>query len=105
MNLFLNPSLSEFQKLFINTENKNAQNLVVDYDGEVLIDPYLEQPDVDLARFKVMVRLNKRSADMLKWHPKRLRKLLNSLLISWNTLDYAGNTLSLKPIVFMHCAN
>ena len=53
MNLFLNPSEREFRQLIIEAEKNNKfHDVVVDFDGEVLIDPQLEQPNLDLSKFK-----------------------------------------------------
>jgi hypothetical protein len=79
MNLFLNPSLREFRKLFgkggVQTE---VHHVVLDYDGEVLVDPQLEQPDLDLKKFKVHVQL--RSL-------KPLHDLFQYLMNAWNEID------------------
>jgi hypothetical protein len=76
MNLFSNPSLSEFQKLISKVTNgKAVHDLVLDYDGEVLIDPQLEQPDLDLDKFKVHIRLQSLQP---------LKNLFNYLLNAWN---------------------
>ena len=76
MNLFFNPSISEFKKLLNNTDNSlTVHDLVIDYDGEVLIDPHLQQPELDLDRFKVHVQLRDNS---------HFRKLFNFILRAWN---------------------
>ena len=76
MNLFFNPSMSEFRKLLLKAENDlSVHDLVIDYDGEVLIDPQLKQPELDLDRFKVHVQL--RGHD-------HFQKLFNFILRAWN---------------------
>lgn len=76
MNLFFNPSVSEFRKLINRAaKSKSVHDLVIDYDGEVLIDPQLDQPQLELDRFKVHVRLQGR---------KQIRNLFNHILNAWN---------------------
>ena len=79
MNLFTNPSLFEFRKLFTKAGNSHAvHHVVVDFDGEVLIDPHLEQPNLDLRKFMVHVQL--RSL-------KSMRDLFQYLVNAWNGID------------------
>ena len=79
MNLFLNPSLREFRKLFGKGGTRHEiHHVVLDYDGEVLVDPQLEQPDLDLKKFKVHVQL--RSL-------KPLHDLFQYLVNAWNDID------------------
>ena len=75
MNLFLDPSIHEFKKLLVKAESDfMVHDLVIDYDGEVLLDPHLNQPGLDLDRFKVHVQLRGIS---------HLRKLFDFLLRAW----------------------
>ena len=75
MNLFFNPSISEFKKLLVKTENDlGVHDLVIDYDGEVLLDPHLKQPWLDLDRFKVHVQLRGHN---------HLKKLYNFIMYAW----------------------
>ena len=76
MNLFFNPSINEFKQLLRNAESDlRVHDLVIDYDGEVLIDPHLEQPELDLDRFKVHVQLKGRN---------QFKKLFDSVMRAWN---------------------
>ena len=76
MNLFFNPSLHEFKKLLMKADSGlSVHDLVIDYDGEVLLDPHLKQPGLDLDKFKVHVQLRGSS---------HLRKLFDFLLRAWN---------------------
>ena len=76
MNLFFNPSISEFRKLLSKTNNGlPVHDLVIDYDGEVLIDPHIQQPELDLDRFKVHVQLRDNN---------QFKKLFNFILRAWN---------------------
>ena len=89
MNLFMNPSLSEFQKLLSKKVNgKAVHDLVLDYDGEVLIDPQVEHPHLDLDKFKVHVRLKTL---------KPLRDLYNLLLNAWNDNFALKSSFQLRP--------
>ena len=87
MNLFLNPSLSEFQKLVNKvTGGSSVHDVVLDYDGEVLIDPQLEQPGLDLKKFKVHLQLKSMQP---------LRDLYAYLLSAWNDNFAAENPFQL----------
>ena len=86
MNLFLNPSIHDLQALIQSApEISHVHNLVVDYDGEVLIDPQLEQPDLDLNRFKFRVQLSEFSKRMIMKGSANLKFLYNKLVQAWNT--------------------
>ena len=85
MNLFLNPQKRELHKLISQTDNgKKIHDVVVDYDGEVLIDPDLEQPNLDLNKFKVRVRLSDRLTNALDVQSNQLQMLFNNLQKAWN---------------------
>ncbi len=76
MNLFFNPSISEFRKLLVKTQNDlPVHDIVIDYDGEVLIDPQLNQPELDLDKFKVHVQLRGHN---------HFRKLFDFILRAWH---------------------
>jgi hypothetical protein len=75
MNLFFNPSINEFKKLLSKTNNGlPVHDLVIDYDGEVLIDPHIQQPELDLDRFKVHVQMRGN---------EQFKKLFNFILRAW----------------------
>ena len=87
MNLFLNPSEREFRQLIIEAEKNNKfHDVVVDFDGEVLIDPQLEQPNLDLSKFKIHIRRSQQVKEALD--PKWLKELFNNILLSWNEMYY-----------------
>jgi hypothetical protein len=76
MNLFFNPSPTEFRKLLMKADNGlSVHDLVIDYDGEVLLDPHLQQPHLDLDKFKVHVQLRGYN---------HFRKLFDFLMRAWN---------------------
>jgi hypothetical protein len=85
MNLFFNPQERELHKLISQAHNgKKVHDVVVDFDGEVLIDPDLEQPNLDLNKFKVHVRLSDRLTRALNVQSNHLRSLFESLNKAWN---------------------
>ena len=53
MNLFYDPSIAHLRQL-VDTADKSllANNIVIDYDGEVIIDPEKKFACVELSRFK-----------------------------------------------------
>lgn len=84
MNLFINPSIQELDKLLSQCDASTPNhNLVVDYDGEVLIDPDLQQPEIDLDRFKFRIRLQATGKDLLNRGSNWMRNLLNNLVYCW----------------------
>jgi hypothetical protein len=86
MNLFLNPSVDELHSLIQNApESKVVHDVVLDYDGEVLIDPQLEQPNLDLNKFKFRIQLTEFSKRALDMGSAPLRFLYNNLLRAWNS--------------------
>jgi hypothetical protein len=91
MNLFFNPSISELRKLIRETDNeKEVHHIVVDYDGEVLIDPDLNQPELNLDRFKFRINLYERPKNFIRNKSRKLRDLMNNLLEGWEGNTNAG---------------
>ena len=85
MNLFDNPSVDELQTLLQSApETKNIHDVVLDYDGEVLIDPQVNHPNLDLSKFKFRVQLTEFSKRALSMSSAPLRYLYNNLLRAWN---------------------
>jgi len=85
MNLFHNPSVDELQTLLQSApETKNIHDVVLDYDGEVLIDPQVNHPNLDLSKFKFRVQLTEFSKRALSMSSAPLRYLYNNLLRAWN---------------------
>ena len=84
MNLFSNPSIQELNQLLCQCDTTAPNhNLVVDYDGEVLIDPELQLPEIDLDKFKLRVRLQASGKDLLNRGSNWMRNLLNNLVYCW----------------------
>jgi len=49
MNLFYDPSITELRQLVDSAEKSiNVHNVVVDFDGEVIIDPEMKYKGIDL---------------------------------------------------------
>ena len=86
MNLFHNPSVDELHSLIQNSvEDKRVHDVVIDYDGEVLIDPQISQPELDLNKFKFRVQLTEFSKRALALGSSPLRYLYNNLVRAWNS--------------------
>lgn len=84
MNLFRKASLIELQQLLSKTDkNAPVHNIVIDYDGEVLIDPELSQPEIDLNKFKYRVQLSTAGKDYLKRGSTFIQHLMEQLLFGW----------------------
>jgi hypothetical protein len=85
MNLFFNPSERELRNLIRHADKtKPVHHVVVDFDGEVLLDPQLERPNLDLNKFKGHVQISEHIKKILNRNPKTLRELLNTLLNVWH---------------------
>lgn len=84
MNLFLNPSINELRRLMRDNDNeKTVHDIVVDYDGEVLVDPDLKQPELKPERFKFRIRLHERPRNFVRDKSEKLRQLFNKLVDGW----------------------
>jgi len=90
MNLFINPSLSDLYQLICKSKNTNSiHDLVVDYDGEVLIDPQLEQPELQPKKFKLHVQFNELTKKAILTGSNNLKTLFNNLKNAWESgADY-----------------
>ena len=90
MNLFNDPSLQELSILLSQCDNSAANhNLVVDYDGEVLIDPDLQQPEIDLNRFKLRITLKATGKELINRGSSWMHTLLSKLVYCWeNNLSF-----------------
>ena len=81
MNLFFNPSIHELRKLIKDVDPNHAvHNLVVDGDGEVLIDPDLREPNIDINKFPFRFRL--RSPQMLLNRGSQMLSYVYEFLLS-----------------------
>ena len=92
MNLFHNPSVDDLRSLLKSApETKNVHDVVLDYDGEVLIDPQENHPHLDLSKFKFRVQLTEFSKRALMVGTAPLRYLYNNLMRAWNAEAELGN--------------
>lgn len=88
MNLFYHPTLSELSKIIDNHCNwKSLSTLIVDHDGEVIIEPYIHANRADLARFRFyfkgyMWNKSYRSDEPIE-NLKFLNQLFKNLLYCW----------------------
>ena len=55
----------------------------MDYDGEVLIDPQILQPELEVSKFKVLLKLSDPCMKMICDKTASLRNLLNIILKAW----------------------
>lgn len=81
MNLFYSPSISELRQL-VDSANKtiNVHNVVVDFDGEVIIDPEMKYKGIDLNRFKFRTQISQ----AIKGNARSLKALFETLLDAYN---------------------
>jgi hypothetical protein len=80
MNLFYDPSIIGLRQL-IDTADKSlsVHNIVIDYDGEVIIDPEKKYSSVGLNRYKFRTKMHQsvlRNAESMKL-------LLNRLVVAY----------------------
>ena len=96
MNLFHNPTVDELQSLLQSaSESKNIHDVVLDYDGEVLIDPQVSQPNLDLNKFKFRVQLTELSKRALSLSSAPLRYLYNNLMRAWDSEgDFSSGSIA-----------
>ena len=81
MNLFYNPSLLSLRQL-VDTGKKSlsAHNIVIDYDGEVIIDPELKFANVGLNRYKFHTKIYQ----SVKNDARSLHMLFETLRMAYN---------------------
>jgi hypothetical protein len=82
MNLFFNPSLIALRQL-VDTGKKSlsVHNIVIDYDGEVIIDPETRFADIGLNRFKFHTQIN----SSVKSNARALHLLFETLRAAYNS--------------------
>ena len=80
MNLFHEPSLAELRKL-VESGQKSlpVHNIVIDYDGEVIIDPEKKYTGVSLNRFKFHTQIS----NTVKSNARSMRILFETLLSAY----------------------
>jgi hypothetical protein len=77
MNLFYDPSITELRQLVDSAEKStNVHNVVVDFDGEVIIDPEMKYKGIDLNRFKFRTQIS----NAVKGNARSMKALFETLL-------------------------
>ena len=81
MNLFYNPSIIGLRQL-VDTADKSlpVHNVVIDYDGEVIIDPEKKFANVGLNRFKFHTKIHQ----SVKNNARGLKILFEELMNAYN---------------------
>jgi hypothetical protein len=81
MNLFNEPSLASLRQL-VDTAKKSLHmhNLVIDFDGEVIIDPETKYTSVSLNRFKFHTQIS----HSVKYSARSMNVLFETLLSAYN---------------------
>ena len=81
MNLFYDPSIPGLRQL-VDTAEKSLKthNIVIDYDGEVIIDPELKYSDVKLDRYKFRTQIS----HAVKSNAQNLKHLFDTLITAYN---------------------
>ena len=87
MNLFYDPSLLALRQLVNNANaSQPVHNVAVDFDGEVIIDPELHFPNVDINRYMFHTNIN-----TVENKENNLHSLFNKLIEAFNgNADYNG---------------
>ena len=82
MNLFYDPSISALRQL-VDSSSKSLKthNIVVDFDGEVIIDPELKLQGIDLNRFKFRTTVSQ----SIKNNARSLKALFETLLQAYQS--------------------
>ncbi len=81
MNLFYDPSITELRQLVDSAEKSlNVHNVVVDFDGEVIIDPEMKYKGIDLNRFKFRTQISQ----AIKGNARSMRALFETLLQAYH---------------------
>jgi len=90
MNLFHEPSIAELRKL-VESGNKSlpVHNIVVDYDGEVIIDPEMKFAGISLNRFKFHTQVS----HAVKSSTRGMRILFETLLSAY----HSGIRIEMNP--------
>ena len=81
MNLHTNPSIEELRELMNQIPDAPQHNLVVDYDGEVIVDPNV--PKRLINKFKVRMHIAFPITDRASYSADWMRKLLDELIYLW----------------------
>ena len=81
MNLFYDPTINELRHLVDSAEKSlNTHNVVVDFDGEVIIDPEMKYKGLDLNRFKFRTQISQ----AIKGNARSMKALFETLLDAYH---------------------
>lgn len=84
MNLFYNPSLTDLSALLEQCPKTNDINLIVEYDGEVLIEKNSEKKQSRLNKYKFYIRgLGKSFAGNAAHNMRYINNLFKDLVYCW----------------------
>lgn len=76
MNLHYEPTIAELRRVLESAQKSlTSHNIVVDFDGEVIVDPELKYPGIDLDKFKFRTRIN----NLAKANERMLKALYSDL--------------------------
>ena len=96
MNLFYDPSITELRQLVDSAEKSiNVHNVVVDFDGEVIIDPEMKYKGIDLNRFKFRTQIS----HAIKGNARSMKALFETLLEA-----YQRNSQCIELLRFRNAA-
>ena len=81
MNLFYDPSISALRQLVDSSDKSlKVHNVVIDFDGEVIIDPEVKYTGIELSRFKFHTRISQ----SIKKNAKGMKALFETLLLAYS---------------------
>jgi hypothetical protein len=81
MNLFYQPSIADLRQLVkAGKKSLSVHNIVVDYDGEVIIDPEMKYAGIGLNRFKFHTQISQ----SVKNNARSMSMLFENLLAAYN---------------------
>jgi hypothetical protein len=89
MNLFYNPSITELRQLVDSANNTvDKHNVVIDFDGEVIIDPEMKYKGIPLNKFKFHTTVT----ESVKHNARSLKALFETLVEAYqrnsNAIDF-----------------
>ena len=89
MNLFYNPSMTDLRQLLSSSQkSSNVHNVVIDFDGEVIIDPEMKYQGIPLSKFKFHTQISQ----SIRNNAKGMKALFETLLAAYN----GNNNLSIQ---------
>ena len=93
MNLFYDPSISALRQLVDSSDKAvKVHNVVVDFDGEVIIDPEMKYQGIELSRFKFHTKIS----ESIKKNAKGMKALFETLLAAYEQNNQSFDIQKLK---------